>query len=401
MTELHAPRGRLATALAIVYLVWGSSYIATKVMVTDAPPLVAAGLRFTIAGLLLTAFATWRYGPPVLARSEIRHVLMMAFLAVLFSNACHVIAMQTVQSNTAALLNATPALWIAWLGTFGPRKRPLSGAQQLGLMVGLAGVLMILAPKGGFHVAGLGWQLLILLGCLSWSLGTIYHRNAAAANPPLMFVALQMLAGGLGLLLLAAIAREPFAFDWTPRAFAAFLFLTLASSCLAYSAYAWLTVHTTPVVVGSYGYVCPAVAALLGWLVLGETLSWIQIAGMAVILAGIALVTGYWQPLPRSLANATESEAMKKLLLLAAIAAVFFYLNRGPAPPVPDAGLQAPPATATDPAPHRRSRPDRRGLRRTEERRPGHGRGPRRAHPRRRQPRRPPPALHPGPAFRA
>lgn len=303
MTELHAPRGRLATALATVYLVWGSSYIATKVMVTDAPPLVAAGFRFTIAGLLLTAFATWRYGPPVLTRREIRHVLMMAFLAVLFSNACHVIAMQTVQSNTAALLNASPALWIAWLGTFGPRKRPLSRAQQLGLTVGLVGVLMILAPKGGFRVGGLGWQLLILLGCLSWSLGTIYHRNAAAANPPLMFVALQMLAGGLGLLLLAAIAREPFAFDWTPRAFAAFLFLTLASSCLAYSAYAWLTVHTTPVVVGSYGYVCPAVAALLGWLILDETLSWIQIVGMAVILAGIALVTGYWRPLPRSLAN--------------------------------------------------------------------------------------------------
>ena len=209
MSEPQAHRSQVAIALAIVYLVWGSSFIATKVMVTDEPPLVAAGLRFTIAGILLTAFATWRYGPPVLTRTEIRHVLLMAFLAVLFSNACHVIAMQTVQSNTAALLNATPALWIAWLGTFGPRKRPLSGAQQLGLMVGLAGVLMILAPKGGFHVAGLGWQLLILLGCLSWSLGTIYHRNAAAANPPLMFVALQMLAGGLGLLLLAAIAGEP------------------------------------------------------------------------------------------------------------------------------------------------------------------------------------------------
>jgi drug/metabolite transporter (DMT)-like permease len=301
MSEPQAHRTQVAIALAIVYLVWGSSYIATKIMVTDEPPLVAAGLRFTIAGILLTAFSAWRYGPPVLTRTEIRHVLLMAFLAVLFSNACHVIAMQTVQSNTAALLNASPALWIAWLGTFGPRKRPLTGAQQLGLAVGLVGVLMILAPKGGFRVAGLGWQLLILLGCLSWSLGTIYHRNAAAANPPLMFVALQMLAGGLGLLLLAAIAREAFDFEWTPRAFAAFLFLTLASSCLAYSAYAWLTVHTTPVVVGSYGYVCPAVAALLGWLVLGETLSWIQLAGMAVILAGIALVTGYWRPLPRSL----------------------------------------------------------------------------------------------------
>lgn len=293
------PRGRLATALAIMYLVWGSSFIATKVMVTDEPPLVAAGLRFTVAGILLTGFACWRYGRPNLARPEVRHVLVMACLAVICSNACHVIAMQHVQSNTAALLNATPALWIAWLGTFGPRGRPLSGTQQAGILVGLAGVLMVLAPRGGFHAAGFGWQLLILLGCLSWSIGTHYHRNAGAANPPLMFVALQMLAGGLGLLVVAPLAGEPFSFQWTPRAVAAFLFLALASSCLAYSAYAWLTVHATPVVVGSYGYVCPAVAAVLGWLVLGETLSWIQVAGMAVILGGIALVTGYWRPLPR------------------------------------------------------------------------------------------------------
>jgi drug/metabolite transporter (DMT)-like permease len=278
-------------------------------MVTDEPPLVAAGFRFTIAGILLTAFSWWRYGRPVLTGIEVRHLLLMAFLAVFLSNACHVLAMQTVQSNTAALLNATPALWIAWLGTFGRRSRPLSGAQQAGLLVGLAGVLMILAPKGGFHAAGFGWQLVILLGCLSWSLGTIYHRNAGAANPPLMFVALQMLAGGLGLLLLALLAREPFDFDWTPRAFAAFLFLTLASSCLAYSAYAWLTLHATPVVVGSYGYVCPAVAALLGWLALGETLSWVQVIGMGVILFGIALVTGYLAPLPRGRADDAGGKA--------------------------------------------------------------------------------------------
>ena len=82
------------------------------------------------------------------------------------------------------------------------------------------------------------------------------------------------------------------------RVLAAFLWLTLMSSCLAYSAYAWLTVHTSPVVVGSYGYVCPAVAALIGWLVLGETLAGVQIVGMVVILLGIALVTGYLRPLP-------------------------------------------------------------------------------------------------------
>jgi len=298
MVTASAPRNRVLLALAIIYFVWGTSFIATKVMVTDQPPLSAAGLRFTLAGILLTAFACFRYGRPNLPRVEVRHILVMAALAVLFSNACHVIAMQYVQSNTAALLNATPALWIAWLGTFGPRRKPLSVAQQAGLLVGLAGVLLILAPKGGFQTAGLGWQLLILLGCLSWSLATIYLRNAGTVNPPLMFVALQMLAGGLGLLAIAPIAGESFTLDWTPRAIAAFLWLTLASSCLAYAAYAWLTVHTTPVIVGSYGYVCPAVAAIAGFLLLGETLGWVQVAGMGVILAGIALVTGYWQPLP-------------------------------------------------------------------------------------------------------
>jgi drug/metabolite transporter (DMT)-like permease len=114
-----------------------------------------------------------------------------------------------------------------------------------------------------------------------------------------MFTALMMLAGGIGLLIGAAIAGESFDAQWTARGFAAFAWLTVMSSCLAYSAYSWLAVNTTPVVTGSYGYVNPAVAALLGWLILGERLSWLQIAGMVVILVGTALVTGYWRPLPR------------------------------------------------------------------------------------------------------
>jgi drug/metabolite transporter (DMT)-like permease len=303
MSEAQAKRTRLAIALAIIYLVWGSSYLAAKIMVTDEPPLVAAGLRFSAAGVLLMAFAWWRGGPPVLTRIELRHVFAMGFLAVLFSNACHMIAMQHVQSNTAALLNATPSLWIAWLGTFGHRRSHLSGAARLGLFIGLVGVLLVLAPKGGFHLAGLGWQLLILLGCFSWSLGTIYYRNAGAANPPMMFAAQQMLVGGFGLLAASWVAGESFDLDWTARSFAAFVWLTLLSSCVAYSAYAWLTVHTSPVVVGSYGYVNPAIAALLGWLLLDEALSWIQITGMAVILLGTALVTGYLTPIPRTRAE--------------------------------------------------------------------------------------------------
>ena len=299
MSETHAPRARIAIALAVMYLVWGSSYLATKIMVTDEPPLVAAGLRFTTAGIILIAFAWWRSGPPLLNRVELRHVLAMGLLSVLFSNACNVTAMQYVQSNTTALLNTTPTLWIAWLGTFGQRRSRLSGAARAGLLVGLAGVILVLAPKGGIQLAGLGWQLLILFGCFCWSLGTIYYRNSGAANSPVMFTGLQMLAGGIGLLVFAWNVEGTLAIHWTARGFAAFAWLTLVSSCLAYTAYAWLTMHTTPVVVGSYGYVNPVIAALLGWLLLNETLSWVQIVGMLVILLGTALVTGYLRPMPR------------------------------------------------------------------------------------------------------
>lgn len=299
MSESQALRVRITIALAIVYLLWGSSYLATKVMVTDEPPLVAAGLRFSIAGLLLLAFAWWHAGPPVITRVELRHLLVMAWLSVAFSNACNVIAMQYVQSNTSALLNATPSLWIAWLGSLGQRGSRLTRTMRVGLLIGLLGVLLVLSPGRGWHFEHLGWQLLILLACLSWSLGTIYYRNSGAANPPLMFTALQMLGGGCGLLIAAWISGESFDLRWTPRGFAAFAWLTVMSSCLAYSAYSWLAVNTTPVVTGSYGYVNPAVAALLGWLVLGEQLSWIQVSGMVVILVGTALVTGYWRPLPQ------------------------------------------------------------------------------------------------------
>ncbi len=289
-----AHRAGIVLALAAVYLIRGSSYLATKVLVADEPPLLAAGLRFLLAGLLLGAFAWWRSGPPRLSRTELRHTAVVMACTIVVSNGCNVVALQHVASNVAALLNATPALWIAWLGTFGRRATPLSRQAKLGLAVGFAGTAMILSPgPGGSWSAALGWQVLILVGCLGWSLGTIYFRNARIENSATIFLALQMLSGGLALILLAAALGEPMAMQWTAESTAAFLWLTLMSSCLAYSAYMYLAVHTTPVVVGTYAYVNPGIAAVLGWLVLGERLEPLQLAGMAVILVAVALVTGY------------------------------------------------------------------------------------------------------------
>lgn len=284
----------MGLALAVVYLVWGSSFLATKVMVSHEPPLFAAGLRFTIAGLVIGAFAWWRHGPPRFSVLEIRHVLAVMAGSVLVSNGCNVLAMQHVASNLAAVLNATPALMIAWLGAFGRRAAPLPGPARAGLAVGFAGVLMVLWPRDPASLGGgLGWPLLILFGCLAWSLATVYFRNAVLLNAPLMFLSLQMLAGGASLLGWAALAGETFMMSGTLPGSAAFLWLTIMSSCLAYSAYQYLALHATPVVVGSYAYVIPLLAALLGWMVLGESLTPVRTAGMAVILLGVALVTGY------------------------------------------------------------------------------------------------------------
>ena len=293
--ELAARRRRhIGLALATVYLVWGSSFLATKVMVSQEPPLLAAGLRFTLAGLALGAVAWWRHGRPRFSALEVRHVLVVAAGSVLVSNGFNVVAIQHVASNLAAVLNATPALIIAWLGAFGPRAAPLSGFAKVGLATGFAGVVLVLWPDGPASVtSGLRWQLLILGGCLGWSIATIYFRNATLLNPPLTFLAMQMLAGGGALLAWAALAGNAFEMNWTPSGTAAFLWLTVMSSCLAYSAYQYLAMHAAPVVVGSYAYVNPGIAALLGWFVLGEALTPVRVAGMGVILVGVALVTGY------------------------------------------------------------------------------------------------------------
>jgi drug/metabolite transporter (DMT)-like permease len=283
----------IGLALGAVYILWGSSYLATKIMVTREPPLLAAGCRFVLAACLLGALAAARGERVPRDALEWRTIVLCALATVVVSNGCNVLGMQHVPSNLSALLNATPALWIAWLGTLGPRSVPLAGMAKLGLAIGFVGVALILLPKGGLLPGNFQWQLLILLGCFGWSIGTIVYRNARPKTPLMMFTALQMGVGGLCVLALAPLLGEPYALNLDPAGIAAMLWLTVMSSCVAYTAYAYLVNHTSPAVVGTYGYVNPAIAALIGWLALGETLTGTQLAGTAVVFIAVALVTGY------------------------------------------------------------------------------------------------------------
>jgi drug/metabolite transporter (DMT)-like permease len=284
-------RRRLIAAFAAVYFIWGSSFVASKVMVTSLPVVLAAGSRFVVAGLVLGAVA-WALGNALpRSRREWRHAFVMGLFTVVGSNGLNAISIQHIPSNQSALLNASSALWIAILGTQGRRHHPLNRAAVLGLVLGFAGVALVVWPRGTLLEAHFGWQLATVIACLSWALGTFYYREAQPTTPPLMHAAMQMLLGGLSLAAIGIALGQANLWQWSVPGAISFAYLTLFSSCVAYAAFAYLMTHTTPARYGTYAYVNPAVAAILGWLYFGERLSKVQLLGTAIILAGVGILT--------------------------------------------------------------------------------------------------------------
>lgn len=255
------------------------------------PPVLFGGVRFICAGILLgiTALALGRKFP--LDATEWRHLLIVAVGSVVIPNSLTNWAMQTVASNQAAILNASAALWIAMFATQGRRAHALDRRTVAGLVIGFAGAALILWPRGGIIAGDFGMQLLILLAVFVWSATTVYIRNVHSKLDLLAFSALQMLSGGVMMTSLGLALGEAAEWSWSQPGLIAMAYLTVASSCLAYTAFSWLAKNTTPAMVGTYSYVNPAIAAVLGWWILDEHLGVHQLAGMAVMFAGVALVS--------------------------------------------------------------------------------------------------------------
>jgi drug/metabolite transporter (DMT)-like permease len=283
---------KLALALGTIYLVWGSSFLFSKIAVANLPPALFSGIRFVTAGILLALIARICGGSSWPVRLiEWRHVIITGFFMILLSNGLNMWAIQFLPSNQSALLNSTPAFWIAGLGVFGKRGHPLTRWAVLGLVIGFLGVVLMLIPKGFLSTQSLLAQAGVLTGCLSWSLGTLYYRSIDTHLSSLMFMALQMLMGGLMLLGVGIVHGD--AAHWAPDAsgLIALFYLTFFSSCLAYTAYGWLSLNAAPALIGTYGYVNPAIAAFLGWQFLHEHLSGAQLAGMVIIIVGVSILT--------------------------------------------------------------------------------------------------------------
>jgi drug/metabolite transporter (DMT)-like permease len=283
---------KLLLSLATVYIVWGSSFMFTKIAVNNLPIALFSAVRFLTAGTLLALVSRfWRKESFPRRLIDWRHVLIAGFFMVFANNGLNAWAIQYIPTNESALLNGTAAFWIAGLGVFGPRGHPLTRWAVLGLTIGFAGTALMLIPKGELHAVSLLAQSAVLGACLAFSLGTLYYRSIDTQVSSLMFMAMQLWCGGLMLLTIAFVHGDAARWNFNAQGLIALGYLTFVSSSLAFTAYGWLTRNTTPAIIGTYSYVNPAIAAFLGWEFLHETLSRVQLIGMVIIILGVSILT--------------------------------------------------------------------------------------------------------------
>ena len=285
-------RLRLLAAFGIVYLVWGSSYLASRVGVLHLPPLLFAGVRFVIAGLVMLVVSRLigvRVRP---AGREWRDLAVLALLAFVVSNGLAIWALQWLPSNQTALLNVSAPLWIALLGAFGSRGHRPGRRELAGLLLGFIGTALVIRPSGTSGLsAGLVPSSAVLLGCLAWAMATIYLRNVGPRLPVQSLIGWQMLIGGAGLALAGLLRGEAAAWHFSWAGVLALAYLIVFASCLAHTAYAWLALRTSPTSLGTYAYVNPLIATLLGWWFLDERLTPLQLTGMPIVLGGVLLIS--------------------------------------------------------------------------------------------------------------
>lgn len=298
----RAAAGPLATwvALATVYLVWGSTYLAIRVVVETAPPLLAMGARFLAAGALLAAVLLVRRGRSALraSRRAVGGAAVVGVLLLLGGNGGVAVAEQTVPSGLTALLVAATPLWLVLLRTAaGDRPVRLS---LLGTVIGFLGIAVLVRPGAslgaGVQIGGL---LLVVGAAGSWALGSFLASRLPTPDDPFVATVWQMLLGGGALLLVGAGRGELDGFavgQVAGAAWAWLAYLVVVGSIIAFSAYVWL-LHNAPIsLTATYAYVNPVVAVVLGALVLSEPVTAAVVVGGGVVVLGVGLVVTSERP---------------------------------------------------------------------------------------------------------
>jgi drug/metabolite transporter (DMT)-like permease len=293
-----SPRGdraRLMAAFAAVYLVWGSTYLAIRYAIETLPPFVMAGARFIFAGLILIVWALVRGAEFPTARHWGSAAIVGAFL-LLGGNAAVVWAEQRVPSGLAAVLVATVPLWMVVIDRLRPGGRHPGGRVLLGVALGLAGVGLLVGHgefAGGRGVDTAG-ALALVAGSLSWALGSLYAKSAKLPSSPTLATGMEMLCGGLLLLIAGSITGEWAGLDLaqvSARSWVSLAYLVTFGSLIGFTAYIYVLARTTPAMATTYAFVNPVVAVFLGWAIAGEPVTARTAIAASIIVAAVVVIT--------------------------------------------------------------------------------------------------------------
>jgi drug/metabolite transporter (DMT)-like permease len=279
----------IAIALAIVYLVWGSTYLAIRWTVHDLPVFASGGIRFLVAGAGFLLAVRLR-GPLTITRRQLGGAALLGLLMPGLSNGLVALAERRVPSSLAALILSMLPLWIALFQLIGGERPPPRAA--LGLLTGFAGTGLLVS--GGSLSAPLGGVALIVLASLLWAVGSLLARRIERPRPWMASSGIEMLSGGLVQLVIGAATGDVprlFAAHPAPRAIGSLVYLTVIGAWAGYGAFSWLTANAPPTLVATYSYVNPLVAVLLGVALAGEPLGPRTLVAGALIIGSVVLVT--------------------------------------------------------------------------------------------------------------
>ncbi len=289
-------RATLVSAFAAVYVIWGSTYLAIRLAIDTLPPFLMAGVRFVIAGGVLYAVAR-ALGARRPERLHWRSAAIIGGLLLLGGNGGVVWAEQTVPSGLTALIVAIVPLWMVLLDWLrGTGSRPGLGVAA-GLLLGFLGVGVLVGPGGlggGERIDPIG-AAVVVLASLLWAIGSLYSRRAELPASQTLATGMEMFAGGVLLLVVAASTGELGRFDpsaVSARSVWALAYLIVFGAIVAFSAYVWLLQKTTPARAATYAYVNPVVAVVLGWALASEPLSPRIVVAGAMIVAAVVLIVG-------------------------------------------------------------------------------------------------------------
>ena len=293
-SDKAAPLIGIVAAFAVIYLVWGSTYLAIRFAVETMPPFLLASIRFLVAGSIMYAWL-WFRGDAKATKQQALACATSGILMLVGGNGLVCWAEQFVPSGITALIIGTAPLWIVMVGWLGFRDGAPSGKIVLGLAFGLAGVVLLAKPgglsEGSLNPFGL---IAILFACFFWAWGSFLSKSPSMPKSTLLSVALQMLIAGGTMLLISFGLGEPLKMDWSAvsaKSILSLAYLIVFGAIVAYTCYGWLFRNVSAAAVSTYAYVNPVVAVILGYYLANEEITQMTIVGAGLILFGVLLVS--------------------------------------------------------------------------------------------------------------